>query len=354
MPISHASSAGRTRDLPQSSEPQSSGKSSLFDGALSGAAATGAGVALGGEGSNLALENAYANFESVLSNSLTSLAGGDSDPDGKKARQGNTQAGPTAAGADGQTVDATSSDAQGSPDAVNPYKTLLDNGQGKDVFAVQSAASQAQQLGFTSNLSWNGGTLTDTELQIVSVLDRHKDQCPLSWGSLQDKIDDQSTPPDLKAALQGLQQDPQLFYAIGSQGDGKCGGKIKAGDLSDFSANHPQVASFKEQQATSYENNYIPSDGTGNGQPSVMTENDAIRELYRYSDNLPKNLSIADFQQIGFGQRRKLTSHWVACLCQPSLDSGTSSWHEPRKAAVPDHCRCRPGSRREGPPALLA
>ncbi|MGY3363662.1 hypothetical protein ACVWZL_000787 [Bradyrhizobium sp. GM2.4] len=125
----------------------------------------------------------------------------------------------------------------------------------------------------SSRITWNGGTLTNAELQIVAVLNRHKDQCPLSWDSLAAKASDPSTPPDLKEAIEGLRRDPELFYAIGSQGDGRCGGKIKAKDLSEFSASHSQVATFQEQQAQSYEQNYIPSDGTSNGQASVMTLN---------------------------------------------------------------------------------
>ncbi|MGV7213423.1 HrpF/NolX family T3SS translocon protein [Bradyrhizobium sp. UFLA05-112] len=156
----------------------------------------------------------------------------------------------------------------------------------------------------SSRVTWNGGTLTNSELQIVSILNRHKDKCPLDWNSLGDLANDPTTPSDLKAAIQGLQQDPELFYAIGSQGDGRCGGKIKAGDLSGFSDHHSQVAAFQEQRAQSYENNYIPSDGAGNGQPSVMAETDALRELYRYSDNLPKNLSLADFKQIVDGDAK--------------------------------------------------
>ncbi|WP_439406801.1 HrpF/NolX family T3SS translocon protein [Bradyrhizobium sp. DASA03076] len=156
----------------------------------------------------------------------------------------------------------------------------------------------------SSRITWNGGTLTDEELQIVAVLNRHKDQCPLSWDSLADKANDPSTPPDLKEAINKLRQDPELFYAIGSQGDGRCGGKIKEKDLTEFSASHSQVANFQEQQARSYEQNYIPSDGTGDGQPSVMTLNDALRELYRYSDYLPKSLSLDDFKQIVDGKAK--------------------------------------------------
>ncbi|MGX5805601.1 HrpF/NolX family T3SS translocon protein [Bradyrhizobium sp. Arg314] len=156
----------------------------------------------------------------------------------------------------------------------------------------------------SDRITWCGGSLTSAELQIVAVLNRHKDQCPLSWGSLADKANDPSTPPDLKAAIEGLQQDPELFYAIGSQGDGRCGGKITAKDLSGFSGLHSQVTAFQDKQAQSYEQNYIPSDSTGNPQPSVMTLNDALRELYRYSENLPKNLSVADFKQIVEGESK--------------------------------------------------
>ena len=165
---------------------------------------------------------------------------------------------------------------------------------------AQPQQAQSQQ----STVTWNGGTLSQTEVQIVSVLDRHKDQCPLSWDGLQDKINDPSTPPDLKAALQGLAQDQRLFIAIGSQGDGRCGGKIKANDLDAFTAEHAQVSAFNEQQAKSFEQNYIPSDGNANGQPSVMTESDALRELYKYSDNLTKKLGQDEFQQIVDGDAK--------------------------------------------------
>ncbi|KYH01590.1 hypothetical protein SE91_26610 [Bradyrhizobium sp. DOA1] len=181
---------------------------------------------------------------------------------------------------------------------------LVASGQAPEPPSAGSPAASATEPVPSSRITWNSGTLTDAELRIVSVLNRHKDKCPLDWKSLGDLANDPSTPPDLKGAIEELQQDPELFYAIGSQGDGRCGGKIKAGDLSGFSDHHSQVAAFQGQQAQSYEHNYIPSDGTGNGQPSVMTQTDALRELYLYSDNLPKNLSLADFQQIVDGEAK--------------------------------------------------
>ncbi|MFV8606943.1 HrpF/NolX family T3SS translocon protein [Ralstonia pseudosolanacearum] len=147
-------------------------------------------------------------------------------------------------------------------------------------------------------LTWNSGTLNDSQLEITSVLARHKDKLPLDWQSIQDKANDPSTPPDLKAALQALANDPALFVAIGSQGDGKCGGKIKAGDVNGFIDNHPQVEEYNRKKAEGYVKNYIPSDAKPGDKPSAMTQNDALRELYRYSDYLPKKLDMEAFQRI--------------------------------------------------------
>lgn len=147
-------------------------------------------------------------------------------------------------------------------------------------------------------LTWNGGTLNDSQLEITSILARHKDKLPLDWQSIQDKANDPSTPADLKAALQALANDPALFLAIGSQGDGKCGGKIKAGDVSSFIDNHPQAVEYNRKKAEGYVKDYIPSDAKPGDKPSAMTQNDALRELYRYSDYLPKKLDMDALQHI--------------------------------------------------------
>ncbi|AGH86523.1 HrpF/NolX family T3SS translocon protein [Ralstonia pseudosolanacearum] len=204
---------------------------------------------------------------------------------------------------------------------------VTQNSGNRHVATQPSVAAPQQAQSPQSTVTWNGGTLSQTEVQIVSVLDRHKDQCPLSWDGLQDKINDPSTPPDLKAALQGLAQDQRLFIAIGSQGDGRCGGKIKAKDLDAFTAEHAQVSAFNEQQAKSFEQNYIPSDGNTNGQPSVMTESDALRELYKYSDNLTKNLGKDEFQQIVDGDAKTgKTPPQVIAAAQYFLDH-QDSWN---------------------------
>ncbi|MGC5949771.1 HrpF/NolX family T3SS translocon protein [Ralstonia pseudosolanacearum] len=152
-------------------------------------------------------------------------------------------------------------------------------------------------------LTRNSGTLTDSQLEIMSILARHKDQLPVGWQSIQDKINDPSTPPDLKAALQVLANDPALFSALGSPGKGhkhKASGdyRITAGDVSRFIDNHPQVEEYNRKKAEGYVKNYIPSDAKPGDKPSAMTQNDALRELYRYSDYLPKKLDMEAFQRI--------------------------------------------------------
>ncbi|MCE4300399.1 serine kinase [Xanthomonas hortorum pv. vitians] len=155
-----------------------------------------------------------------------------------------------------------------------------------------------------SSVTWKDGTLTQNELEIVTTLDRHKDQLPVAWADLDAKINDPATPPDLKKALTELQKDPRLFFAIGSQGDGKCGGKITAGDLSKFSAGHAQVAEYATKQAKGYTQNYVASDSPDKTQPTVMTESDAMREFYRYSDYLPKDLNQDAFKHLVEGDSK--------------------------------------------------
>ena len=58
----------------------------------------------------------------------------------------------------------------------------------------------------------------------------------------------------------------------------------------------PEVIAYRRQQAESFKHNYIPSDG-GNT-PREITRNDALKELYAYSDFLPKKTSLKTLQEI--------------------------------------------------------
>ncbi|WP_211209790.1 HrpF/NolX family T3SS translocon protein [Uliginosibacterium gangwonense] len=178
------------------------------------------------------------------------------------------------------------------------FSAIGSQGDGKCGGRISSKDLMKFSNSHSQILTWNGGSLNNAQLEIVAILDRHKDKCPISWDSIRDQANDTSNPPDLRAALQKLANDPALFYAIGSQDDGKCGGKITDKDLGKFSNNHSQVKEFNEKQAQNYMENYIPSDASQNQSASVMTENDALRELYRYSDYLPKKLNEDTFKRI--------------------------------------------------------
>ncbi|WP_308217201.1 HrpF/NolX family T3SS translocon protein [Ralstonia pickettii] len=205
---------------------------------------------------------------------------------------------------------------------------VTQKGDNQNALSQLSSAALQQSLRPQSTVTWNGGMLSQSEVQIVSVLDRHKDQCPIPWNGLENKINDPSTPPDLKAALQGLAQDQALFIAIGSQHHGHFRGKIKAHDLDAFTAKHSQVSEFNEQQAKSFEQNYIPSDGNSNGRPSAMSQSDALRELYKYSDNLTKKLGKNEFQQIVDGDAKTgKTPPQVIAAAQYFLDH-QDAWNQ--------------------------
>ncbi|ALS96227.1 HrpF/NolX family T3SS translocon protein [Xanthomonas oryzae] len=191
-------------------------------------------------------------------------------------------------------------------DFSDSHPQVKDLGGKNDEFNPKDIkGSNPPQAAEGSTVTWNDGQLNQSELEIVSVLDRHKDQVDsLSFDQLDAKINDPSTQPDLKKALKGLQKDPRLFFAIGSQKDGKCGGKIKAQDLTDFSYYHPQIAEYNDKKAKSYTQNYIASDSPDKTKASVMTKSDALREMYRYSDYLPGNLSEDEFAKIVDGDSK--------------------------------------------------
>jgi type III secretion translocon protein HrpF len=58
----------------------------------------------------------------------------------------------------------------------------------------------------------------------------------------------------------------------------------------------PEVIAYRRMQAESFKHNYLPSDG--GEKPRDITRNDAIRELYKYSDYLPKKTSLETLKRI--------------------------------------------------------
>ncbi|MBC7513809.1 MAG: hypothetical protein H7234_05155 [Herminiimonas sp.] len=144
--------------------------------------------------------------------------------------------------------------------------------------------------------------LTDSQMGALAILQRHGDVFPIKDKDLQKKIDDPKTLPDLRQALMQLRDDPALHLMLDTGrkggGAGKADGNISAKDMLALSES-PAMKTFNAKKADTYTHNYIPSDAD----PSVeegrdITENDAMRELYLYSDNLPKKVSKDTLQKI--------------------------------------------------------
>ncbi|WCM24399.1 hypothetical protein NDK50_26670 [Paraburkholderia bryophila] len=173
---------------------------------------------------------------------------------------------------------------------VNPdYVSYLEAQSAAAAAAASSAAASAE----------NPDALTDDQIATLAVLDRHQGSIKGSMADLQKQIDDPNTPPDLKQALQNLQNDPDLQSKLDAATNGKHDGKFAPHDVTALVAKNPAVQAYNEQQADGFEQNYIPSDNTDpNAQPREIDANDAMREFYRYSDNLPKNMSPQDLQNI--------------------------------------------------------
>lgn len=182
------------------------------------------------------------------------------------------------------------------------FKAIGSQGDGKFGGKIKAKDLVEFSQNHAQVLTWNGGRLNNEQLQIMAVLDRHKDKCPIDWESVREKSQDTTLPSDLRAALAKLADNPELFFAIGSQGDGKCGGKITQRDLAEFSQHHSQVGEFMEAQAKSFTQNYIASDARQGDGPSRMTQADALRELYRYSDSLGKNLDYEYLRKLTRGE----------------------------------------------------
>jgi type III secretion translocon protein HrpF len=169
--------------------------------------------------------------------------------------------------------------------------------------------------------------LTDDEMSTLSVLDRHADAIAGKDSDIQSKIDDPKTPSDLKAALQQLQKDPSLMDMLDAGKNGKVDGKIGSDDISRLTAKRPEMVAYNQQQAATYVDNYIPSDDTDpDAKPREMDANDAMRELYRYSDNLPKNISKQSLQDIvdGTGSEGKAPAQLKAAA--QYMLSNPSAW----------------------------
>ncbi|WP_342050854.1 MULTISPECIES: HrpF/NolX family T3SS translocon protein [unclassified Cupriavidus] len=157
--------------------------------------------------------------------------------------------------------------------------------------------------------------LSDADIQTVAVLGRHQKDLPKNEKDIQAKIDDPKTPDDLRQALQQMQKNPSLIAMIDAGKNGKVDGKFSGKDIERLTERRGEIREFNQQQAAIFVDNYIPSDETEeNPKPRPMTGNDAMRELYRYSDYLPKHISRETLEDIvnGTGNMGKMPPQVIA------------------------------------------
>jgi len=162
-----------------------------------------------------------------------------------------------------------------------------------------SAANQSNQ-DFPQNSDPSGMSFQD----VVTTLGRHDGMLKkaVDADGLAKMRDDPNTPSDMKAAIDTLLNNPAMFQALDEATPGKVDGKIAAGDV-DTLKNTPAFRQYADQQAESYTHDYIPSDADADTSPREMNANDAMRELYLYSQSLPKKLSLDTLQGIADGSQ---------------------------------------------------
>lgn len=140
--------------------------------------------------------------------------------------------------------------------------------------------------------------------QVATTLGRHEDMLkkPQNREGLEKMRDDASTPSDMKKALDTLLNDPDMFAAFDSAKNGKSDGKISNKDVRTWQQN-PAIRQYADAKAETYTHDYVPSDAKPGSPPREMSSNDAMRELYLYSESLPKKINQETLKKIADGSQ---------------------------------------------------
>ena len=138
--------------------------------------------------------------------------------------------------------------------------------------------------------------------QVVTTLGRHEGllKKPLDQKGIEKLINDPATPTDAQQALQALLNNPEMMAEVDSAKNGKSDGKISAKDIRELQKK-PEIMEYANIKAESYTHAYVPSDAKPGSPAREMTDNDAMRELYLYSESLPKNINMETLQKIANG-----------------------------------------------------
>ena len=146
----------------------------------------------------------------------------------------------------------------------------------------------------------NGMSFAD----VVTTLGRHEGlmKKALDRDGLAALRDDAKTPTDMKQALTTLLNDPAMFQKLDEAVPGTVDGKLAAGDVQVLQK-QPEFKAYASALAETYTHDYVPSDAKPGAPAREMKANDAMRELYLYSESLPKKISLQTLKNIADGSQ---------------------------------------------------
>lgn len=145
------------------------------------------------------------------------------------------------------------------------------------------------------------------DMQCLHTLQMHRDRLPKKMrdGDIDKMINDDKTPEDLKKELRYLKDPANKAFKHSLDTELKGGqpdGNISCKDIDKASARSGQIE-YGKRKAESYTHNYVPSDAQQeDALPREITEADAAREMYLYSDGLPKHIDLDLMKKIASGQ----------------------------------------------------
>ncbi len=172
--------------------------------------------------------------------------------------------------------------------------------QGADQTLPSSDSSQSGQVSSSDSSSSDQMSFE----QVITTLGQHEKLLGKAQNreGLEKLRDDPDTPSDEKKALDTLLKNPDMLAAIDSAKNGKSDGKISSKDIRTWQEN-PEIKQYANAKSESYTHDYVPSDAKPGSATREMTANDAMRELYLYSESMPKNINLETLQKIADGSQ---------------------------------------------------
>jgi len=194
-----------------------------------------------------------------------------------------------------------------------------DNNSDTSAIDYLNSAFGGSSSGNSSNASGSnasGSSNTQGQMsfaQVLTVLNRHLGLLSSHGDNkkqLEKLLNDKNTPDDEKAALRTVLNNPSYFAKLdggnqkGNQSGKHLDGKFSSKDVHAMMQKDSAAQSLQSSAAKSYTQNYVPSDAPPGALPRKMSENDAMRELFNFSQSLPKNLDLKTLQKIADGTQK--------------------------------------------------